>query len=73
MERVIDSGIFRNIEKELSSSELTFKKLLIEEIKYKKEHDKLLNNYQDLKNKAQTLYLHKEKPKTTKKFGEEDP
>jgi len=29
MERVIDSGIFRNIEKELIDSELNFKKLLI--------------------------------------------
>lgn len=37
-ERVIDSGIFRNIEKELADSELTFKKLLIEKVKYQKEY-----------------------------------
>jgi len=37
-ERVIDSGIFRNLEKELINSELTFKKLLIEKIKYQKEY-----------------------------------
>lgn len=42
MERVIDSGIFRNIEKELIDSELKFKKLLIEKIKYEREYDKLL-------------------------------
>ena len=68
MERVIDSGIFRNIEKELTSSELTFKKLLIEEIKHKKEYDKLIENYHELKNKAHNLYSNK--PKTTKRIEE---
>jgi len=37
-ERVIDSGIFRNIEKELIESELRFKKLLIEKVRYQKEY-----------------------------------
>lgn len=42
-ERVIDSGIFRNIEKELIDSELNFKKLLIEKVKYEREYDRLLS------------------------------
>jgi hypothetical protein len=33
-ERVIDSAIFRNLEKELRDSELSFKKLMIEKTKY---------------------------------------
>lgn len=52
-ERVIDSGIFRNIEKELIQSELKFKKLLIEKIKYQKEYEKLLANYEELKEHAE--------------------
>jgi hypothetical protein len=53
-ERVIDSGIFRNIEKELIESELKFKKLLIEKIKYQKEYEKLLKNYEGLKEHAES-------------------
>jgi hypothetical protein len=56
MERVIDSGIFRNIEKELIDSELKFKKLLIEKIKYQTEYDKLMKEYSGLKEKAENYY-----------------
>ena len=35
-ERVIDSGIFRNIEKELILSELRFKKMLIEKVNFQR-------------------------------------
>jgi hypothetical protein len=59
-ERVIDSGIFRNIEKELIESELKFKKLLIEKIKYQKEYEKLLNNYEGLKEHAENHSEQKE-------------
>ena len=69
-ERVIDSGIFRNIEKQLINSELTFKKLLIEKIKYQKEYEKLTQQYTSLKEKAETYYCRKdsERTKTTKEL-----
>lgn len=59
-ERVIDSGIFRNIEKELINSELTFKKLLIEKIKYQKEYERIIQDYNSLKEKAETYYCRKD-------------
>lgn len=59
-ERVIDSGIFRNIEKELINSELTFKKLLIEKIKFQKEYEKIIREYTSLKEKAEHYYCQKE-------------
>jgi hypothetical protein len=52
MERVIDSGIFRNIEKELIDSELKFKKMVIEKIKFEREYQKLLKEYNGYKEKA---------------------
>lgn len=59
-ERVIDSGIFRNIEKELIDSELTFKKLLIEKIRYQKEYEKSVQEYHSLKEKAESYYVRKD-------------
>ena len=63
-ERVIDSGIFRNIEKELIDSELTFKKLLIEKIRYQKEYEKNVQEYNSLKEKAENYYVRKDSLRT---------
>ena len=41
-------------------SELKFKKLLIEKIKYQKEYEKLLGNYEGLKTHAETYAEQKE-------------
>jgi signal recognition particle GTPase len=72
-ERVIDSGIFRNIEKELIDSELIFKKLLIEKIRHQKQYEKNVQEYNSLKEKAENYYVRKDsaRGKTNKNIGQE--
>lgn len=48
-QRVIDSGIFLKIEKEIIQSETEYKKLLIEKTKYEQEYSKILQNYKKMK------------------------
>ena len=44
-QRVIDSAIFRNLEKELDKTEFAFKQLLIERTKHQRELQALQKKY----------------------------
>ena len=61
MERVIDSGIFRNIEIQLIDAELRFKKLLLEKVVRQMEYEKEVKNYAQLKQESQNNVPDKEK------------
>ncbi len=65
-ERVIDSGIFRNIEIELIGAEQRFKKLLLEKVVHQNIYEKELKHYQELKQHANTYKPKEEKVKATR-------
>lgn len=61
-QRVIDSGIFLKIEKEIIQSENDYKKLLIEKTRFEQEYSSSLQNYKRIKadiEKEQEISLSK--------------